>query len=103
MNKSGALDLAALCAEVAAELGDVSIGGEGDAVTYRRGEADFVRVTTSVLEVRLPADIAEAALRTPGTSAGSESGWIRFAPDSAERHATDRAAAWFQTAWRHAG
>jgi hypothetical protein len=54
--------------------------------------------------VRLPPDIAEAALRTPDTSALPEGpDWVRFTPASQERHDVDRAAAWFQTAWRHAG
>ena len=53
--------------------------------------------------MRLPADIAEAAVRTSDTSmVPGETGWIRFAPQGRERHVTDRASAWFQTAWRHA-
>ena len=58
---------------------------------------------TSHLEVRLPTDIAEAALRTPDTALDPDDrGWVRFTPAEAERHVGDRATAWFQIAWRHA-
>ena len=91
-----------LCADVAAELDEVSSATAGGAVVYARGNAEFARVTPTTLEVRLPSDIAEAALRTTDTTALPEPGWIRFQPADDERHVTDRAAAWFQTAWRHA-
>ena len=87
---------------MAAELDDVSTVTAGGAVVYARGDTEFARVTPSTLEVRLPTDIADAALRTTDTTAGPAPGWIRFQPVDGERHVTDRAAAWFQTAWRHA-
>jgi hypothetical protein len=107
-----------LTAELAAELGEItSVGGEG-VVSYQRGEVVFARVSADALEVRLPPDIADAAVRTPDTVAlpgGSGArpgepgspppggpGWVRFSPNGQERHVTDRAAAWFHTAWRHA-
>ncbi len=102
MTNEAAPDLAGLCAELADELDEVSSSADGDAIVYERGGAAFARVTPSTLEVRLPADIAEAALRTTDTTSGRETGWIRFQPVDHERHVTDRAAAWFQTAWRHA-
>jgi hypothetical protein len=53
--------------------------------------------------VRLPTEIAAAALRTPDTAPDPDDrGWVRFSPTTAEGHVTDRAAAWFRTAWRHA-
>jgi hypothetical protein len=107
MTNDGAPDLAGLCADLADELTDeldeVSSSADGDVVSYARGGAVFVRVSGSSLEVRLPADIAEAALRTPDTALDPDDrGWLRFTPKDDERHAVDRAAAWFQTAWRHA-
>jgi len=55
------------------------------------------------MQVRLPTDIAEAALRTPDTMLDPDDrGWLRFTPRDVERHVIDRATAWFQTAWRHA-
>ncbi|CAN5519115.1 hypothetical protein BH24CHL9_BH24CHL9_03170 [soil metagenome] len=70
---------------------------------HSRGGSVFARVSRTVLEVRLPGDIAEAALRTPDTSESpGRPGWVRFAPTSDEPHFRDRAEAWFRTAWRHA-
>jgi hypothetical protein len=92
-----------LASGLAEELGDVSTTPDDDATSYTRAEVTFARVSPRVLEVRLPDDIAEAALRTPDTkSLPDQSGWIRFAPDADERHVVDRAEAWFVTAWRHA-
>ena len=103
MTIDGAPDLAGLCAELADELDEVSSAADGDVVAYARGGAVFARVAGSTFEVRLPADIADAALRTPDTALDPEDrGWLRFTPTDDERHATDRAAAWFQTACRHA-
>lgn len=93
-----------LAAELAVELGEVSSAGDGGVVSYQRGGVVFARAAADALEVRLPGDIAEAAGRTPDTvSIPGERGWIRFTPRGRERHVTDRATAWFQTAWRHAG
>ena len=103
MTNDGVPDLARLCADLAGDLDDISTTTAGEATVYARGNAEFARVTDSTLEVRLPADIAEAALRTTDASAGGRPSWIRFAPRDNERHVTDRAAAWFQTGWRHAG
>jgi hypothetical protein len=102
MTNAGAPDLAGLCADVADELDEVSRSADGDLVVYSRRGTVFGRVSGSSLEVRLPVDIADAALRTTDTAAGPEPGWIRFAPANDERHVIDRAIAWFQTAWRHA-
>ena len=103
MTDDGAPDLAGLCADVASELDEVSSSPDGDTLTYRRGSVTFAHVSRSTLEVRLPADIGEVALRTPDTTTADAAGWVRFTPSDAERHVTDRATAWFQTAWRHAG
>ena len=97
------LDLLVLAAELADELGDVTVSGDGGVVSYRRGDAVFAQATADALELRLPEDIAEAALRTPDTFAvPGRAGWVRFVPTDDERHVSDRATAWFQTAWRHA-
>jgi len=103
MNDGGP-DLMVLAAELAAELGEVRVTGDGGIVSYERDGVIFARVSADVLEVRLPGDIAEAAARTPDAAVvPGESGWIRFSPQGRERHVTDRASAWFQTAWRYAG
>jgi hypothetical protein len=96
-------DLMVLADELAGELEEVSTHGDGGVVTFQRADVVFARVSADAIELRLPPDIAEAALRTPDTGAvAGASGWVRFAPRGRERHVTDRATAWFQTAWRHA-
>jgi hypothetical protein len=96
-------DLPALAAEVAAGLEDVEVSGDGGVVVYQRKGSVFARVTSDALELRLPEDIAEAAVRTSDTLAvPGRGGWVRLVPAEAERHVVDRARAWFQTAWRHA-
>ncbi len=102
MTNDAVPDLAGLCADLAEELDEVVGSADGDSVAYARGGSVFARVTGSALEVRLPADIAEAAMRTADTAAGGEPGWIRFTPTDSERYVIDRAAAWFETAARHA-
>jgi hypothetical protein len=97
-------DLMVLVAEVAAEMGEVTSSGDGGVVAYQVAGVVFARVSADALDVRLPADIADAALRTPDTAAvPGDAGWLRFSPRGRERHVVDRATAWFQMAWRHAG
>jgi len=104
MDEGPGPDLMVLVADLAAESDDVSSSGDEGIVSYRRGTVLFARVSADALEVRLPADIADAALRTPDTAAiPSDAGWLRFSPRGRERHVVDRATAWFQMAWRHAG
>src|SRR5688500_14295634 len=95
-----------LLASIAPFLDDVVASEDvaSGVTVYRRGEREIARMDGRSMEVRLPPDIAEAAIRTPDTVAmGDEQGWVRFTPTSAERHVADRAEAWFRTAWRHAG
>ena len=93
-----------LAVGLAEELGEVTKTVDGDMTSYERGGSAFARASAAVLEVRLPADIGEAALQTPDTTTiPGERGWIRFTPATAERHVIDRAQAWLHTAWRHAG
>jgi hypothetical protein len=104
MMVDGAPDLADLAATVVVELDDVTVTGDGGVTVYSRGDTVFARATVEALELRLPEDIAEAALRTPDTlPVPGQTGWVRFVPSDGERHVIDRAAAWLQTAWRHAG
>jgi hypothetical protein len=103
MDEGPGPDLMVLVADLAAEAEGVSSSGDKGIVSYRRGAVLFARVSADALEVRLPADIADAALRTPDTTAlAGAPGWLRFSPRGRERHVTDRASAWFQMAWRHA-
>jgi hypothetical protein len=96
----GLVDLAR---EVVGELADVSrIDGDDGAVWQRAGRP-FASLAAGALEVRLQPPVARAALRTPDTSASPRGeGWVRFAPSVLDRFAADRAAAWLESAWRHA-
>ncbi|MEP7158463.1 MAG: hypothetical protein ABI797_03475 [Chloroflexota bacterium] len=70
----------------------------------RNGVAFAHRTDEDVIEFRLGAEIAEAALRTPDTQPSSRGAdWVRFAPKSWDDHARDRLAAWFRVCWRRAG
>lgn len=94
-------NLADLFAALAAKLGDVNVEVRGETTEYRRGDVRFGVVDDAGAELRLDPDIAEAARRTPSTSASARGpGWVRFAPPEVDRHALDRAEAWFLTAWR---
>lgn len=76
----------------------------GDATEYRRASGTFAVLARDTVELRLNAEVAEAARRTPATS-GSGRGpeWVRFSPPALDDHALDRAEAWFRSAWRAAG
>lgn len=87
---------------VAAELEEAAAARADDGTTWSRAGTPFARLHRGGLDVRLPDDIAEAALRTPDTRRLDDGGWLRFTPSTRERHVTDRAEAWFVTAWRHA-
>ena len=103
MDDDQALDLRDLVAELAADLEDVSVSGDGGVFVYGRGGTNFARAAADSLELRLPEDIAEAALNTPDTVAvPGQAGWVRLEPVGVAGHAIDRATAWLQTAWRHA-
>jgi hypothetical protein len=97
-----ALDLESLFRELAAEVGahfELSAGSE-----FKRGEVAFATAIGNVVEVRLDPDVAEAAERTPSTTASRRGGgWVRFAPPELDSMAIDRARAWFLSAWRNAG
>jgi hypothetical protein len=88
---------------LAEELGDVSAAADGDVTSFERAGTTFARISSSVVEVHLPDDIAAAAIRSADTAAiPNEQGWVRFAPSADGPHVVDRAEAWFRTAWRHA-
>jgi hypothetical protein len=54
-------------------------------------------------EFRLDPPVAAAAVRTPDTERSRRGeDWVRFRPDVPDKHALDRAEAWFGSAWRRA-
>jgi hypothetical protein len=103
MNDAATPDLAGLCAGLAPELDEVTSSSDGAALVYTREGIEFARVEGATLRVRLPVDIAEAALNTPDTKLDPDDrGWLIFTPADAQRHVIDRASAWFRLAWKHA-
>lgn len=95
--------LAELFAELAAHVGEVSESTSDEATEYRRGSTLFAVAGPDQVELRLNPEVAEAARRTPATSAtprGAE--WVRFSPPVVDEYALDRAEAWFLSAWRRA-
>lgn len=87
--------------ELVAEVTDVALNGD---VYERAGVAFATKPSDGAVEVRLGEEIAEAATRTPDTTASPRGpGWVRFAPREFDEHAHDRLDAWFLVAWRMAG
>jgi hypothetical protein len=88
-----------LLAELLDEIPDVDVSASreyahnGVAFAHRTGE--------EAIDLRLGAEIGEAALRTPDTHPSSRgSHWVSFTPGSWNDMAVDRLKAWFRVAWR---
>ena len=95
--------LAELVLEIVGELADVSRVDGDDETVWRRAGRSFASLAGGVLELRLQPLVARAALRTPDTHVSERGeGWLRFGPSDLDRFAADRAAAWLESAWRHA-
>jgi cell pole-organizing protein PopZ len=85
-------------AEVAAEVGATSDAGE-----FKRDDRLFAAARSDAAEFRLDAEIADAALGTPSTSASTRGpGWVRLTVDESNPQDLDRAKAWFLSAFRYA-
>lgn len=93
------MSLGDLLAELLDETPDVSVSASreyahnGVAFAHRTGE--------ETIDLRLGAEIGEAALRTADThisSRGQE--WVTFTPKVWDDMAADRLRAWFRLAWK---
>jgi len=85
------------------ELGSVSHREIGGTTEYLRGGSVFAVVRGRQIELKLRPDIAEAALRTPSTTASSRGPeWIVFEPRPNEAQDVDRLRAWLTIGWRTA-
>jgi hypothetical protein len=90
-----------ILAELLDEARDVEVQATREYA--RNGVAFAHRTDEEVVEIRLGAEIAEAAMRTPDTQPSSRgTDWVRFAPKTWDDHARDRFEAWFRVAWRFA-
>jgi hypothetical protein len=98
------MTLADVLDEAAATLDSVERVATASGVEWRRGGRAFAALTGDRAEFLLAPLIGRAALGTPDT-ARSDRGtdWVAFEPHDLDRTAVDRAAAWFVSAWRHAG
>ena len=98
MNLREALD------DALGDLDEVEHADAGGGVEWRRGGRPFAALVGDVAEFRLDPLVANAALRTPDTSASKRGvDWVRFSPAIVDGHAVDRAQAWLASAWRRAG
>jgi hypothetical protein len=89
-----------LLASLLAETPDVNVRGS----EYERNGVVFAaRPDPRTVELRLGADIAEAAANTPGTHPSPRGeDWVALKPDD-WKDADDRLEAWYRVAWRMAG
>jgi hypothetical protein len=88
-------------ARLAAELDGVQGRGVGKATEYARAGVVFAMVEPELLSFHLRAEIVDAALNTPNTARSARGAeWISLAPVAPDKFTVDRAAAWFESAWR---
>jgi hypothetical protein len=105
MPTNGSADdsLSALVERLIGELEGVSQREIGGAIEYQRGGTPFAILRGRQIDLRLRPDIAEAALRTPSTSASARGdAWISFEPNPNEPQDVDRLRAWLTIGWRTA-
>ena len=91
--------------ELVQELGSITrrTASAGAVEHARDGTAFAAQPSHDVVELRLGADIADAARRTPDTGQSDRGDdWVRFAPKTWDQPALDRLDAWFRVAWRRA-
>jgi hypothetical protein len=92
----------ALLDDLAAGAG-ATRGQSGDSTEYTRAGRAFAVAGRDEVELRIGAEIGEAAMRTPSAGPSTHGPeWIRFAPPEWDQHAIDRLEAWFRVAWRMA-
>src|SRR4051794_21069129 len=94
-NGSGDSSLSALVERLTREFGGVGQRQGSGSTEFLRAGAAFAIVRGDQVEIRVRADIAEAALRTPNTAPSMRgSDWITFRPDPTEPQDVDRLRAW---------
>ena len=89
---------------LAGELEDVRRRATGRTVEFDRAGVVFATREAGILSFRLRAEIAEVALRTPETAPSTRGPeWVALTAAGTYAFTVDRAAAWFESAWRLAG
>ena len=96
------MNLRDVLAEVAVQLEAAEGTVVADGTEWTRSGRPFAFVSSDGdAEFLLDERVAAAATRTPDTTASSRgAGWVRFSPAALDAHGIDRAAAWFQSAYR---
>lgn len=93
------LSLGDLIAELLDETPGVTLSAMREYAT--NGRAFAHRTGEETIDLRLGAEIGEAALRTPDTHPSSRGqDWISFTPRTWDDMAADRLRAWFRVAWK---
>jgi hypothetical protein len=89
---------------LAAELDGVVRREVGKAVEFDRAGVVFATREADRLSFRLRSEVVAAALHTPDTATSARGAdWIVLVPAPGDPFSLDRAAAWFESAWRLAG
>jgi hypothetical protein len=89
---------------LAAELDGVQRRQVGKAIEYAMAGVVFAARDADLLSFRLRVEVVSAALGTADTAPSTRGAdWISLAPATADQFTVDRAAAWFESAWRLAG
>jgi hypothetical protein len=89
---------------LAGELEGVRRREIGKTVEFDRVGLVFATREAGRLSFRLRAEIAEVALRTPETARSARGPeWVALTAAGTDAFTVDRAAAWFESAWRLAG
>lgn len=98
-------DWADVLDEAASTHPGVSRREAGGVTTYETGGRPFAAASGRTVEFQLKADIARAALRTPGTEPSTRGpDWVVFEPpEGPDRYDLDRLRSWFDMAARLAG
>jgi hypothetical protein len=98
------VNLRELLEDAAEDLPGIEVTTAADgSTTWSRGGRPFAIVSRdgSVAEFGLDQAIADAAIRTPDTTASARgAGWVAFRPQELDDHAADRAEAWFGSGHR---
>lgn len=97
------MTLAELFAEAASSVGAIDRREGAGGFEYLVGGRQFAALAGDTAEFRLDPLVGRAALGTPDAMPSPRGpDWVAFRPAELDRFASDRATAWFHSAWRHA-
>jgi hypothetical protein len=95
--------LGELFEEAGSTLGTVDRREANGGLEFLVDGRPFAALAGGTAEFRLEPVVARAALGTPDAMPSPRGpDWVAFRPSELDRFASDRATAWFLSAWRHA-